>query len=38
MPKMSEVDVMKAWLLSSWKDANENNDVEHCHNWDLEVR
>jgi hypothetical protein len=20
MPKMSEVDVMKAWLLSSWKD------------------
>jgi hypothetical protein len=28
MPKISEVHEMKAWLLSSWEDVNENNDVE----------
>ncbi len=27
MPKMSDVNVMKACLLSYWKDVNENNDV-----------
>ncbi len=32
---MSEVDVRKAWLLSSWKYVNENKDVEHS--WDLVV-
>ncbi len=37
MPKMSEEDERKAWLLSSWKNVNVTKDVEHCPSWDLVV-